>query len=100
VRGLMGLIPFCSNKFNLSEMDTPRVYEIRVEGLLADLWSEWFEGLVIYNDPDGDTTLRGLLIDQAALFCVLAKIHDLNLILISVYSTPVENGTLNKFLRS
>ena len=58
---------------------------------LAGHCSEWFEGLVIHNDPNGDTTLTGLLTDQAALFGVLAKIHDLNLILISVYSTPVEN---------
>ena len=65
-------------------MDAPHVYELRVEGHLADHWSEWFEGLTIYNDPNGETTLTGLLTDQAALFGVLNKIHDLNLILISV----------------
>jgi hypothetical protein len=72
-------------------MDAPRVYEIRVEGHLADHWSEWFEGLVICNNPDGDVTLTGLLTDQAALFGLFAKIHDLNLILISVYRIPVAN---------
>ena len=66
-------------------MDAPHVYELRVEGHLADHWSEWFEGLTIYNDPNGETTLTGLLTDQAALFGVLNKIHDLNLVLISVY---------------
>ena len=65
-------------------MDTPRVYEIRVEGHLTDRWSEWFEGLVSHNDPNSETTLTGLLTDQAALFGVLTKIRDLNLILISV----------------
>ena len=69
-------------------MDTPRVYEIRVEGHLADRWSEWFEGLAICNDFNGETTLTGLLTDQAALFGVLNKIHDLNLILISVSRVP------------
>ena len=65
-------------------MDKPCIYEIRVEGHLTDRWSEWFEGLTIHNDLDGETTLSGLLIDQAALFGTLAKIHDLNLNLISV----------------
>jgi hypothetical protein len=65
-------------------MDTPRVYEIRVEGHLADRWSDWFEGLAICNDPNGETILCGLITDQAALFGVLTKIHNLNLILISV----------------
>jgi hypothetical protein len=69
-------------------MDAPHVYELRVEGHLADHWSEWFEGLTIYNDPNGETTLTGLLTDQAALFGVLNKIHDLNLILISVSRVP------------
>lgn len=65
-------------------MDTPRIYEIRVEGHLADLWSDWFESLVIHNELNGQSTLRGLITDQSALFGVLTRIHDLNLILISV----------------
>ena len=60
-------------------------YEIRVEGYLADRWSEWFEGLAIHNDPDGGTTLSGELIDQAALIGVLGKIQALNLTLSSVH---------------
>jgi len=65
-------------------MDVPRVYEIRVEGHLTDRWSDWFDGLTICNDPNGEVALTGLLTDQATLFGVLTKIHDLNLILISV----------------
>lgn len=65
-------------------MDTPRIYEIRVEGHLADRWSDWFEGLSIHNDLNGETILSGPITDQAALFGVLTKIHNLNLILISV----------------
>ncbi len=65
-------------------MDKPCVYEIRIEGHLADHWSDWFEGLAIHIDPNGETTLIGRLTDQAALFGVLAKIHNLNLTLISV----------------
>lgn len=70
-------------------MDAPRVFEIRVEGHLADRWSDWFDGLIIHNDPNGEAILTGLLSDQAALFGVLNKIHDLNLILISVVGHPL-----------
>ncbi len=65
-------------------MDQPCVYEIRIEGHLADHWSDWFEGLIIHTGPGNQTTLTGWLADQAALFGVLAKIHNLNLVLISV----------------
>jgi hypothetical protein len=71
-------------------MDTPHVYEIRVEGHLTDRWSDWFNGLTIQNEPVGQTTLTGRLSDQAALFGVLTRIHDLNLILISVTRLPNE----------
>lgn len=66
-------------------MDRPHVYEIRIEGHLADRWSDWFDGLAICNEASDDTILTGLLSDQAALFGVLAKIHNLNLILVSVF---------------
>jgi len=72
----------------VANMDVPHVYEIRVEGHLADRWSDWFEGLAICNDPAGSVTLTGSVTDQAALFGVLNKIHGLNLILISVSRIP------------
>lgn len=65
-------------------MDKPYWYEIRVEGHLADRWSDWFDGLAIHTDSNGETTLSGRLTDQAALFGVLTKIHNLNLNLVSV----------------
>ena len=68
----------------LLEMDTPFIYEIRVEGHLSDHWSDWFDGLTIEAEPNGDTRLAGLISDQAALFGALTKIHNLNLVLISV----------------
>ena len=72
-------------------MDKPSFYEIRVEGQLSDRWSDWFERLAIRNEPNGETTLSGLISDQAALFGVLNKIYALNLRLISVNrSTPQE----------
>ncbi len=65
-------------------MNRPCIYEIRVEGHLAERWSDWFEGLAIHNEPNGETTLSGMLADQSALFGVLTRIHALNLSLISV----------------
>jgi hypothetical protein len=65
-------------------MEQACIYVIRVEGHLTERWSDWFEGLAIHTDPGGETTLRGRLTDQAALFGGLAKIQALNLTLISV----------------
>ena len=59
-------------------------YEIRVKGHLAPSWSETFDGMQIILTPDGETTLSGAVADQAALHGLLARIRDLNLILISV----------------
>ncbi len=69
-------------------MDKPFIYKIHVEGQLSERWSNWFEGLAIKNETNGETTLSGLIRDQAALFGVLNQIHALNLILISVNRSP------------
>jgi hypothetical protein len=58
-------------------------YEIRVEGHLAADWSDWFEGLAVCQETNGETTLSGLM-DQAALHGVLAKVRDLGLVLVAV----------------
>jgi hypothetical protein len=58
-------------------------YEIRVEGHLAADWSDWFEGLTICQELNGETVLSGPL-DQAALHGVLAKVRDLGLTLVAV----------------
>ncbi len=65
-------------------MDRPYRYEIRVEGHLAERWSDWFDGLAIRREPGGETVLSGPLSDQSALFGVLNKIQALHLVLISV----------------
>jgi hypothetical protein len=69
-------------------MNKPYFYEIRIEGLIPDHWSDWFEGLTIDNDSTNETTLKGMLADQAALLGVLTRIHGLNWTLISVNRKP------------
>ncbi len=54
-----------------------QVYTIRVQGHLGREWSEWFEGLAITLEDDGDTLLTGPVVDQAALHGLLRKIRDL-----------------------
>jgi hypothetical protein len=65
-------------------------YEIRLKGHLDDRWAEWFEGLTITLEDNGDTLLTGPLVDQAALHGLLKKVRDLGLSLVSV--SPVEPG--------
>ena len=61
----------------------PEHYEIRVEGVLGERWTAWFEGLQVTSEGT-DTVLSGPLTDQAALHGVLVKIGDLGMRLISV----------------
>lgn len=62
--------------------------EIRIKGRIAEHWSAWFEGLTITHTDQGETTLSGDVIDEAALYGLLAKLRDLGLPLLSVNSTP------------
>ncbi len=62
----------------------PELYEIRIKGHLANRWANWFEGLTITLEDNGDTLLTGTVVDQAALHGVLRKVRDLGMPLISV----------------
>ena len=59
-------------------------YELRVQGVLDDRWSAWFDGLQVSSDQAGQTTIAGTVADQAALHGLLTKIRDLGLPLLSV----------------
>jgi hypothetical protein len=69
--------------------------QIRVKGHLypSDRWAEWFGGLTIENQPDGEALLSGLLPDQAALHGVLNRIRDLGLTLVSVNCVEPDSGS-------
>ena len=59
-------------------------YEIRLKGHLEARWAAWFDGLSLTQESDGTTVIRGAVIDQAALHCLLRKVRDLGLPLIAV----------------
>ena len=61
----------------------PAHYEIRVEGVLGECWTGWFEGLQVSSEA-GETIISGPVADQPALHGVLVKIRDLGMCLISV----------------
>jgi hypothetical protein len=65
-------------------------YQIKVKGQLDPRWSEWFDGLTLSHEPDGSTVLSGPVVDQAALYGILLKLHDLNLPLLSVSRVETE----------
>jgi hypothetical protein len=66
--------------------DESGLYEIRIKGHLNNRWAEWFEGLTITLEDDGNTLLTGPVVDQAALHGLLKKVRDLGMPLVSVNS--------------
>lgn len=61
-----------------------RRYEIRIKGHLDDRWLNWFEGLTLTREANGETRLTGPVVDQAALHGLLRNVRDLGLPLVSV----------------
>ena len=68
-------------------------YQITVKGHLDNRWADWFEGLTIPLEDNGETLLTGPVVDQAALHSLLRKVRDLGMPLISV--TRVRPGQTN-----
>ena len=74
-----------SNKRNpISDPGQAVVYQISIKGHLGRQWADWFEGLTITLEEDGNTLLTGPVVDQAALHGLLKKVRDLGLPLLSV----------------
>lgn len=70
-----------------SNQDKPcssTVYEFRLRGHLDAEWAEWFAGLEVTLEDNGDTVLAGPVADQAALHGLLKRVRDLGMPLVSV----------------
>lgn len=74
----------------------PTGYELRVEGLLGQESTAWFEGLALEVDEETSppqTVIRGFIRDQAALYGLISRIRDLGLLLVSVNQTGAKEET-------
>lgn len=67
-----------------TDADESTVYQIRIKGHLGAQWADWFGGVTITLEDNGDTLLTGPVVDQAALHGLLKKVRDLGTPLISV----------------
>jgi hypothetical protein len=66
--------------------DGTGLYEICLKGHLDDRWADWFGGMSITLEENGNTLLTGPVIDQAELHGLLKKVRDLGMPLLSVNS--------------
>ena len=87
-----------SSEFDHKAKSEPIVYQIRIEGHLGRPWANWFGGLTITLEENGDTLVTGPVVDQAALYGLLRKVRDLGMPLVSAHrvgpdpSTPLGTG--------
>ena len=79
-----------SNELNPSQ---PTVYQIRIKGHLGRQWADWFGGLTMTLEDNGDTLLTGPVVDQAALHGLLRKVRDLGMPLLSVNRIESDQGS-------
>ena len=72
------------NLTNKRDPAQPIVYQVRLKGYLDPRWTDWFGGLTVTLEDNGDTLLTGPVTDQAALYGLLKKVRDLGIPLVSV----------------
>ena len=66
------------------DSDQTIIYQIRLESHLGSDWTDWFDGLIITLEENGEMLLTGPVVDQAALYGLLKKVRDLGMPLVSV----------------
>jgi hypothetical protein len=73
----------------------PMIYKIRLKGHLGRHWTDWFDGLTITLEDNGETLLTGPLADQAALHGLLKKVRDLGMPLLSVVGIKPDQADMS-----
>ena len=80
-----------SNAPKLS-VHAPAQYRIRVQGTVDESWSDYYGGMTMKSEAEGEphpeTTLSGELMDQAALIGALTRLYDMRLPILSVEYLP------------
>jgi hypothetical protein len=67
-----------------THLNTPKYYEIRVEGHLNKMRAGEFGSMSMNLLPNGQTLISGQILDQAALFGILIRIRDMGVTLVSL----------------
>lgn len=76
-----------------ADPNQPMIYQIRLKGHLSHQWVEWFGGITIALEANGETLLTCAVVDQSALHGLLRKVRDLGMPLVSVIRvTPGQTG--------
>jgi hypothetical protein len=65
-------------------MEPPVIYQFRIREQLDPALAAWFAPLEIANDPSGEATLTGPVVDQAALQGLIDKVFSMNFTLLAV----------------
>jgi hypothetical protein len=69
---------------SVTDQDAATIYQIRIKGHLGTQWQDWFGGLTISVEDNGETLFTGPVMDQAALHGLLRKLRDLGMPLVSI----------------
>ena len=59
-------------------------YKIRLKGHLDPYWQQWFEGMTISNQENGEALLSGPVADQAELHGLLNRVRNAGLPLLAL----------------
>jgi hypothetical protein len=74
-------------------------YKIIIKGKLDQSWSDWLDGSVISSDFDENnaivTNITVQVTDQPALFGILNRIRDMNLLPVSIERIDVDGKAPN-----
>jgi hypothetical protein len=70
----------------------PMIYQIRIKGHLGPQWKDWFDGMTMTQEQNGETVLTGPVADQPALHGLLKKVRDLGMNLVAVNRIDVDEG--------